>query len=230
MIPLKGNLMKLIFLFLLFIPPLSAAIFEEMDTIKLLKCSFSSRYHNRIAIDGGRIKKAIFVEQGISIRLDNETGQVFVHPMCEYPGETTISVISEEGTVQDIHLHFIDKPSEVLILKPEEPEKENFLLQIPKSQDEIVSLVLSEEIPDGYIRHEGNNKPFLFKRGIYLQQTSAFVSKEDILYLWQVENRSKQQQSLEKLCFQGGEEIYIGKKVLMPNEKTFVIILVRHEF
>ncbi len=95
----------------------------ELDSTNLLKCTLSSRHHNRVFVDGQRIKKVIYPEGDISIRMEEDSGQIFVQAMVDEPSETTVTIITNCGVVQDLELSFSDKASEILILREKAEEK-----------------------------------------------------------------------------------------------------------
>jgi hypothetical protein len=78
---------------------LSGAVFCKINTAMPLKCIFSNFHQNRIAVDKGRIEKVIFTDDSIAMRMEEESGQVFVVSVKPNYRETVISLVTDRGFV-----------------------------------------------------------------------------------------------------------------------------------
>lgn len=114
---------------------LAATLFSEIDTTKPLFCFFSLNHQNRIAVTDGRIIKVICPETELSIKMEEESGQVFIYPLNDSLSRVTLSVVTGDGLVQDLHITFIEKGPEVVILSA------------PTSQDSPREFVPMELVP-----------------------------------------------------------------------------------
>lgn len=83
---------------------LSAAIYHPIDTTQTLRCCFSISQHNRVLIDKGRIKKIIFPEEKLHVRMEETSGQVFIQAKTSLQERVVVSIISQTGIVQDVEI------------------------------------------------------------------------------------------------------------------------------
>lgn len=210
-----------------------ATVFCDMDTTSLIKCTLSSRHHNRIALSQGHIIKVIFPESDISVRLEEESGQVFVQAMRNEIQPTTVSLVTDNGVVQDLELDFTNKSSEILILNvPTELDEcsdknDIFNQDIADTLDQI----LSGQAPNGYSSYEEDCEEILIRKGIYATKKAKFVGPFQTLYLWEVQNKSpfKKQVCEMDLNFEGTIWVYLAKSCLGCKEKTIAITAKTHE-
>ena len=95
----------------------SAAQSIIMDPTVVVPVELSSQNHNRISIAGDRIKKAIFRSSNISVDVEEDSGQIFVQATRPNCPNTTLSVVSASGIVQDMELRFVDGSSQIVFLQ-----------------------------------------------------------------------------------------------------------------
>lgn len=222
-----------IFLFL-FCQGIEATQFLETDTTQLLRCNLSFRHHNRIAFNGKRIKKFIYPEGSIVLRQEEESGQIFVQSLIDYPPVTTISIVSDDGFVQDLELYFEDSPSEIVILEEGKcfscPIEE--ISCIPINDFEIlIKGALCGRLPEGTISFECDRKAKTIKKGVLVRRISMLIGGETTAFLLSIENHSKSNKSIQEcdLSFMGGDWIYIQKNHLKPGEKGLAMVGKRSE-
>ncbi len=213
------------------LPLLSATHFLEIDTTHLLQCTLSSRHHNRIAISGKRIKKFIYPEGFIAIRQEEESGQIFVQSLVDYPPITTLSIVTEDGVVQDLELHFEDCRAELIVLQ--EPETcpsiclEEACIELPNyGLEKLIDGALSGRLPEGYISFECDRRAKRLKKGVCLRRVSKFIGDSSSVFLLSIENNSKSKQAINEceLSFMGGDWVYIQKTALNPGEKMIALV------
>ncbi len=88
----------------------------------------------------GRIKKVIASEnERLSIQMEEITGQVFIYARDTNPKETSISIVSDTGVIQDIQIHFLERTPEVVILQ--DPEEEAYQENNKKSSKILQTIV-----------------------------------------------------------------------------------------
>ncbi|MFQ5729707.1 MAG: type-F conjugative transfer system secretin TraK [Waddliaceae bacterium] len=221
-------------IFLLAVSFSHAAVFHTLDTHRLIRCQFSSVSQNRIAVEEGRIMKVIFPESGLSVTLEEESGQVFVYVLTPMPRKTTLSVVTDSAVVQDIELDFSDMPSEVLVLRyPESCPKEKSFCRSDTCSDDVDGKVetlqnlLQGSIPCGYISCPvSRDVKRKIRKGLEATLVGKYAGEKKSLYLWQVRNSSIRAIKLseEELNFQGGDWLYLDRSCIRPKAKTFFVV------
>lgn len=212
---------------------LSAATFYTIDTTCPLHCYLSSKYQNRIMIENGRIKKIIASDcERLSIQMEEVTGQAFIFAREINPKDTSISIVSDAGVVQDVQINFIERMPEVVILQdPEidrldEPQNEPVI----KSSSALTQVeeILAGNIPTGYIPCSINYTTWKLKKGIELELKTKLEGPFDVIYIYQTINKSKQPQTLlecELEC-KGSQWVYLETNTLKPKQTILSIVAV----
>ena len=181
--------------------PLSAAVFHEIDTTSPLLCTFSEKFQNRILVENGKVQKVISAdEEKLSIFLEEVSGQAFIYARDAEPEETTLSVITNTGVVQDIQIAFSNRSSEVVILKDLNQEQVDEIEQknkpcAPCAENIMttVSDILLGNIPVGYFPCQVQCQQWSPKSGIVLDLMTKLEGRDSDLYLYQVTNTTKKQ-------------------------------------
>lgn len=215
----------------LFLSPycVSAAIFHDIDTTTPLKCTLSSSHQNRVIASGGRIAKAIFPDNRISVQIEDESGQIFIYALGPIANETTVSVVTENGYVQDLEIRFEDKSSEVVILnEPNEKckdESPNQMQAVPILIDEI----LQGNIPKGYCCFRENGENRKIRKGIVVETLARFEGESDIIYLYKVINRMRSSVCIheQQLSLPCGLWVFLERNSICPKEETIAIVAVK---
>lgn len=224
--------------FLLMTLPLSGAIYHQIDTTSTLSCSFSSKHHNRILIDQGRVKKIIFPEEKLHVRMEEVSGQVFVQPKYFSSEPIVVSIITQEGDVQDIEITFSDCPSQVIVLQDscgmndpilgvyEEPS-----ICICSSLDECVNHILQGKIPAGYQSTTFRGYAFKPKFGISAKLVGKLAGCVDTLFIYELTNTTfVRRKMLEKeITCPGAIWGFVQKNCLGAREKILAIVAVHNE-
>lgn len=224
-----------IFYCFLFITTVEATQFLETDTTQLLHCTLSYRHHNRIAFSGKRIKKFIYPEGFIVVRQEEESGQIFVQSLVDNPPITTISIVSDDGFVQDLEIHFGDYPAEIVILEEGRTcccIEEEIIPCFPNNDfEELISGALTGRLPNGYISFECDRKTHRMKKGLYARRISQLIGDETSAFLLLIENHSKSRMTIQEceLSFMGGDWTYIQKNQLEPGEQGIALVGKRNE-
>ena len=215
---------------------LSSTIFVPIDSTTLVRIELSKNFQNRIAVDCGRVNQVVHPGCDIDINLDEEIGQVFVYPLTNYPQPTSLTIITDQGEVQDIELRFVDKPSEIVILQTgydnfEEECCEPVMIG-PGDPDYMVMVVrgiLENRVPEGFVACDAPNTCRKIKSGARATLVSKLLSGEEVVYIWRIENTIKRQILLSEkdLCFQKGSWVYLHKHCIPKAGHTFAIIGVK---
>lgn len=104
-----------------------ALVEARIDEKKPISILFSQSSHNRISVERGSVEKIFGDESYLSIGIDRTTGNAFVNILRDISKPTTLTVVTSTGLIQDLLVTSADKPSEHLILKEEEEEKEDLI-------------------------------------------------------------------------------------------------------
>jgi hypothetical protein len=216
---------------------LSAATYYTINTTSPLHCYLSSNFQNRIMIDNGRIKKVVATEcDRLSIQIEEVTGQAFIYARDPTVKETSISVVSETSVIQDIHICFMERMPEVVVLQ--DPEVTNCQIsEIPNQQigEQTYALNKVEEILTGKIPADYKLCPITAskwapKKGIELELKTKLEGPVDTIYIYQATNLLKQQQTLlecELEC-EGSAWVYLETNTLIPKQKILSIVAVKN--
>jgi TraK protein len=214
-------------------------VFLPIDTTVLQKATLSWIHQNRILVDGGRIIKVIYPDDGsIAISIEEESGQAFIHTTIPNPQTITISVVTNLAMVQDIEIDFANCSSEVIVLTlPHEdmccPSAEPCIVQAEHDPDAIqykINSLLSGKVPQGYTSCQIKGPVRMLKKRIRGENIARITSLTEDLYIWRLENRSrfKAETILEKeLGFIGSKWIYLQKNCLNPRESITAIVAVQ---
>jgi len=215
---------------------LSAATYYKINTTSPLYCYLSSKFQNRIMIEEGRIKKVVATEsERLSIQIEEITGQAFIFARDPSTKETSISVVSDIGVVQDIHICFMERSPEVIVLEDRE-EIERHSCESLNEQQVEKSYVLNkvEEIligntPVNYRRRSFTPCKWIPKNGMELTLKTSLDGPIDDIYIYEVKNTLKQQQTLlecELEC-EGCAWVYLETNSLTPKQKAICIVAVK---
>ena len=187
-------------------------------------------------IENGRIKKVIATEcERLSIQIEELTGQAFIYARDPTTKETSISIVSDNGVIQDIQICFIERTPEVIVLQDpelieEKPCNHPNEQQIKKSYIlNKVEAILSGNTPIDYFPCGMIPSKWIPKRGIELELKSKLEGSADIIYIYQAINTLKQQQTLLEceLGCEGSTWVYLEKNNLSPKQKILCMVAVK---
>ena len=217
---------------------LSAAMFHIIDTTFPLLCAFSSQFQNRVMVEGGRVQTVIAAdEERLSILMEETSGQAFICARDSSPQDTTISIITESGLVQDLQITFIKRSSEVVILTEPVLESENLEAiqeeSVPEINSEsrvlaIVDEILAGNIPDGFLPCQIQTEQWRLKKGIILEAISQLVGECEVITVYKISNNSRKKASLceSELQSQGWRWVFLETNRLLPKQTMVGMIAV----
>lgn len=214
---------------------LFAATFYTIDTTSPLHCCLSANFQNRIMIEQGRIEKVVASEcERLSIQMEEMTGQVFIYARDLDPKQTSISIVSDSGVIQDIYIHFIERMPEVVILQDPEITQDHHGGERHDEQIEEslvfakIEEILSGNIPKGYIPYSICSTKWIPKKGIDLKLKSKLEGPLDTISIYEVTNTTKRQQTLLECELECDESqwVYLESNTLNPKQKILSIISV----
>jgi len=213
---------------------LNGAIFHDMDTTRSVYCTFSNKFQNRIMIENGTIQKIVSAdEEKLSILMEEFSGQAFIFALDPKQETTTLSVISENGFVQDMQIAFAERSSEVVILN--EPEEIVEDVNSGSSTNDYVlntiNQILEGNVPPGYQTSQMQCQKFQLKKDICLELISKFERTNETLYVYQVKNGAKTKLQIFEceLQFEGCRWVFLEANTLSPHEQKIAIIAVRND-
>lgn len=215
-----------------------ATLYVDFNSHILLKCVLSSTHHNRIALSEGRIKKVIFPETNVSIRLEDESGQIFVQALSDEIDPITLSIVTEDGTIQDFEIDFTPKSSEIVILNMQSTDL-NTCDESSSYSGETITIdsmvgnlqeILKGRTPNGYTSQEGTGNEYLLKKHFLLTEKIRYINPLHTITIWEVKNTSRRCQNIIEtdLNFEGIVWTYLGKHRLRKSEKTLAVTSVRN--
>ncbi|WP_068470642.1 TraK domain-containing protein [Candidatus Protochlamydia phocaeensis] len=215
-----------------------AVTFHDLDTTRPLRCIFSLKHHNRIMVDNGRVRKIIFPEENLSIRLEEHSGQAFIYTIGQLIKPVTLAVITESGLVQDIEIEFADKATEVVILKEpiiesesgelNEKECNNDSLKEYDAPQSLVDTIFLGRIPEGYASCSLCRTFWQIKSGIQATPIVKLEGKKDCIYIYEISNTAKRRLNIseEDLEIEGCQWICLETNQIRPKEKILGIVCV----
>lgn len=229
-------MLQIVLAFLFLTVPLTATIFHEIDTTRPLCCNLSNKHHNRILVEQGRVKKIIFQEEKLFVRMEDVSGQVFVQ--LKYPSQepTVVSVITQDGLVQDIEMMFSDCPSQVIVLKNcMENDFQTFceashVHDCPSSND-AVNCLLKGEIPEGYSSIPFRRCVFKPKFGISAKLVGKLKGFMDTLCIYEISNITFCRRRIreKEIACPGSLWVFLEKNCLCSKEKILSVVAVPNE-
>ncbi|WP_059062689.1 TraK domain-containing protein [Candidatus Protochlamydia naegleriophila] len=215
---------------------IEATLSYDLDTTKLLRCSFSIDHHNRIMIQNGRVRKIIYPEENLSISLEEHSGQAFIYAVGKIEKPLALALITESGLVQDIELSFQNKESEVLILNEAQEEETKDALPsciAPYMTEEeqrqlLVNDILSGRIPDGYVSCTQPRWNRSIKCGLQGTNIVKLENTTSTIYIYEIVNSSKKKRKISEadLKCEGSTWICLESHTLKPREKILGIVCV----
>lgn len=209
--------------------PLSATIFHRIDTTTPLECTFSSCHHNRILVNGQRIRKVICPEVPLSIRMEEESGQVFVHALPDAPERVTLSVITNSGLVQDLEISFGERSSEVVVLTDPKEEKTVSNARSAKGFLAFSNLIFAGRLPEGYRYLPVKHVQFCLSDGGIARLVARLEGESDYILVYQIINRSCQWQGVREceLSCIGSQWVCLESNRIPPSSRIMGLVSVR---
>lgn len=214
-----------------------ATLFIPLDSTTVHSVELSSRYQNRISVEEGRIEQIIHPGCDIDINLSEEIGQVFVYPLTNNPRSTSLTVITDEGKIQDFELNFFEKPAEIVILQNCIPcleeicfEEECIDFSCPDYRIGIVKAISRGKIPDCFISCDTGREVVRLRRGVNAFLISKLVSLDETVYIWNIENSTSKHKKIseQEVNFQRGNWVYLSDHCLAKREHALAIIGVKN--
>lgn len=208
---------------------------QEINGIRPLKCTFSKKHYNRIAVDEGFVEKVMLPEGYFSLHAEEESGQVFLLPQSDFSDHITLSVITGGGFVQDIEVSIEDKSAEVVVLKEPKNEKgRGSVLQHDKNQGDKVVLLLKTllkgNIPEGYMSREVK-EPLKITLKDSLEGRVNYIIEGPYLRIQvlEISNYKKTPKYIQEKDLSSPEVkwVYLEKEEVNPKEHIYAIIAER---
>ncbi|NGX47093.1 MAG: hypothetical protein K1000chlam3_00462 [Chlamydiae bacterium] len=205
-----------------------ALIIKTIDELHPLKVTLSKQSLNRIGIENSGVRKVIAPEGLFDIQIDDVTKQVFL-TIIEAPEQpVAISIITDNGYIQDLEVSALDKPTEVVLLKEPTQEEETEQLFPRKLIAKVISSVAKNTLPYGYIYSKINSKDSrkLRNQSLQMQTIQVLEGPYERVVTYKMKNISTVKTPLKESYLSNPNDlwIYLEKDILEPNEETILII------
>ena len=227
---------SLIFACLLLSQPLMAALFSPMNGIHPLSCEFSLEHHNRIFIEEGKIKKIIYPEEKLAVRLEETSGQAFIQARQAHVDTVLLTVISSEGAVQDVEITFKSVPSQVVALRaPLEslPDRySNYVEESPPlitcDPSTLVTQILRGETPEGYRSILTPQSSWKIRSGVEATLIGCLEGSGENLFLYRLHNARLWSKCVSEKNFSCASPswVYVQENKIPPKQTTLAIVAV----
>lgn len=200
--------------------------------------SISKDHQNRIAVAGDRIEQIFGAEGRFEIQTDDTGGQIFLtpHPAQETP--FTLTIITEAGQTQDLHLHPKAIGSQSILFKsaasgleaPQEPDltlEDQPDLSVEDQRLDAMAAFLKGRIPDGFERLKEVPDPRSAPEGLSLMPKSWYRGAIGDVLIYEIQNTSEDVQDFDESDWAefGDLAIYQDALILKPGASTHLMIL-----
>jgi len=203
---------------------------------KRLEASIALDAMNRLAVVNDRIVNIFGDEGTFVVQTDEHTGQVFIKPTAENGDKPlSITLITENGVTQDLTLNPTKLTATTLILKPSQAKYNSpaegllpgFAARNQTLQDQWIQ-VMKQAVLGELAVVETRMLPKARKvTGFNLGYEKSYQAGSLFVQVWTIKNSSKVPQELQEQSFfkDGDLALSLAKRLLQPNEKTFVYVL-----
>ena len=205
---------------------------------KRLEASIALDAMNRLAVVNDRIVNIFGDEGTFVVQTDEHTGQVFIKPTAENGDKPlSITLITENGVTQDLTLNPTKLKATTLILKPSQQVKQynspaegllpGFTARNQTLQDQWIQ-IMKQAVLGELAVVETRMLPRARKvTGFNLSYDKCYQTGSLFVQVWTIKNITKAPQELQEQSFfkNGDLALSLAKRLLQPNEKTFVYVL-----
>ena len=211
----------------------------DMDTTQPIRCNFSSRMHNRIFVEKGRVSKLIYPEEKLFIRMEEFSGQVFVQSRsCNQRETVLVTAVTDKGDVQDIEITFGDFSPCVVLLRPAGSfsfgHENNPVAEVsPYFQsvlDSIVEDISHHRIPEGYCSVPFIRCSWIPKTGISAKLVGKLRGDCEDIFVYQLFSTTPWKKRIHEreLADSSTEWAYIEQPCLKGKQGTIAIVAKNH--
>jgi len=205
---------------------------------KRLEASIALDAMNRLAVVNDRIVNIFGDEGTFVVQTDEHTGQVFIKPTAENGDKPlSITLITENGVTQDLTLNPTKLTATTLILKPSQQVKQynspaegllpGFTARNQTLQEQWIQ-IMKQAVLGELAVVETRMLPKARKvTGFNLGYEKSYQAGSLFVQVWTIKNSSKVPQELQEQSFfkDGDLALSLAKRLLQPNEKTFIYVL-----
>ncbi len=204
---------------------------------KRLEASIALDAMNRLAVVNDRIVNIFGDEGTFVVQTDEHTGQVFIKPTAENGDKPlSITLITENGVTQDLTLNPTKLKATTLILKSFQAKQYNspaegllpgFTARNQTLQDQWIQ-IMKQAVLGELAVVETRMLPRARKvTGFNLSYDKCYQTGSLFVQVWTIKNITKAPQELQEQSFfkNGDLALSLAKRLLQPNEKTFVYVL-----
>lgn len=170
-----------------------------IDSKSVLNFSISDKGLTRISIENESIKDMFAFPSSENIKL-HPSGHLFVAP-SDMKEPLYLTVITADGTTQDLKLTFTEKTPKPVVLKMQEAEKSVSKAQIERWLDGS----LAGAVPLSFEIDSGKFEP-RYTESAVAKQVTCYSNAHYTLSIWSVENRKNSDVTLQAKDFSDPEE------------------------
>lgn len=172
---------------------------HTIDSKSVLNFSISDKGLTRISIENESIKDMFAFPSSENIKL-HPSGHLFVAP-SDMKEPLYLTVITADGTTQDLKLTFTEKTPKPVVLKMKEAEKSVSKAQIERWLDGS----LAGAVPLSFEIDSGKFEP-RYTESAVAKQVTCYSNAHYTLSIWSVENRKNSDVTLQAKDFSDPEE------------------------
>ena len=222
------------------LPPKAALQYATSNILnitehKRLSAKIASEYMNRITVVNDRIVNVFGDEGTFVVQTDEHTGQIFIKPTADNGDKPlSITLITENGVTQDLTLMPSPLKASTLILKANVEDNykgadaliPGFSARNSTLQDKLLQIMKQAVLGELAVL-ETRITPSRKIAGFNLHYVKSYQAGSYLVEVWLIKNNSKNFQELqEKTFFKNGDlALSLQKRLLSPNEKTYLYIL-----
>ena len=212
--------------------------------------SISKDHQNRIAVAGDRIEQIFGAEGRFEVQTDDTGGQIFLTPLPGQETPFTLTLITEGGQTQDLHLHPKAIGSQSILFKsaasgletapePNLSLEDQSSLSLEDQRLDVMVAFLKGHIPEGFERVENLPDPRSAPEGLSLtpktqyrghrggsESTSLHRHEIEVL-IYEIHNTGDEPQDFDESDWAeaGDLAIYQDASNLQPGTSTHLMIL-----
>jgi hypothetical protein len=177
-------------------------------------------------VEEGRIKKAICPDGALDLLMEEDSGQLFVSCNAQTPSSVTLSVVTDNGRVQDLELTFGDSSSEVVCLSGSTYPNSSHPYHSPLDVASLVTDVLRGVAPKGYVGRTAKRIWSRLKEGVRYSIDRIFDGPDNSIRLIRIHNSSgrvRQVQESDLECA-GCQWVYLMDKKIQARASTYAVV------
>ena len=155
---------------------------------------FSHKSHNRIGIEDGAVTKIIGDNGLFSVTIDQTTGQAFVTLNQAIEEQSTLTVVSSTGAIQDLNVVSKDGPGQYLLLEDAQSCDDEYMdsVNFQAMAVDFLNRILIGDTPIGYgVRDLSPDDVLVLPNPLATQAVKALEGPLDDIVIYKISNHGK---------------------------------------